>query len=391
MPLLRRFRARRAAGQGTIRLANSVRIPWALGLFALLALAIGTILLVGQASEHDFRVPQALLDYQEQVTVGAAQTVRRGVNEGIYDVTEFGRVFNTAAAKGRGPDLAELNRTLDAFSSEHGRYTTVYVVDPQQHVIASVDGEPHPENLDPQPPYQAAGMQDGKAGPGGDGIVIPQYAPMENFDGYTVVAEYDFKFLQYPLQLNQPGDAWVVNSDGRVVGSLGGTGPLTELPQPVLREVATRAEHGGTGALATGGSIDREQVVGYTPITGPGPSGQQGWSVVSSRGVINFSLPQSNLRRQGLLVGVLLALISAIVFGWIYIIVIRPLLRLQREAERIAYGDLARHVEVVRYDEIGLVARALERIRVLLIRRRITERRPGASARSEGDGNGDGD
>ena len=68
--------------------------------------------------------------------------------------------------------------------------------------------------------------------------------------------------------------------------------------------------------------------------------------------------------------GVLLTLLALLIFGWLYLVVIQPILRLQHEAERLAYGDLSRPVEVVRYDEIGLVARALERIRILLIRRR---------------------
>lgn len=71
-----------------------------------------------------------------------------------------------------------------------------------------------------------------------------------------------------------------------------------------------------------------------------------------------------------------LALITLVIFGWIYIVILRPIARLQREAERLAFGDLSKSVEVVRYDEIGLIARALERVRVLLIRRRVQGDRP---------------
>jgi nitrate/nitrite-specific signal transduction histidine kinase len=82
-------------------------------------------------------------------------------------------------------------------------------------------------------------------------------------------------------------------------------------------------------------------------------------------------LPETTIRRQILVFAIVLALMTIVVFGWLWILVLRPLLRLQGEAERLAYGDLSRNVEVIRYDEIGLIARALERIRILLIRQRV--------------------
>jgi len=82
-------------------------------------------------------------------------------------------------------------------------------------------------------------------------------------------------------------------------------------------------------------------------------------------------LPQTDARRHALLAGFALALTALLVFGWIYIIVLRPLLALQGEAERLVFGDLSRSVQIMRYDEIGLIARALERLRVKLIGRRV--------------------
>ena len=93
--------------------------------------------------------------------------------------------------------------------------------------------------------------------------------------------------------------------------------------------------------------------------------------MVTARSVSSISLPETAARRQALIIAIALALATVVVFGWLWILVLRPLLRLQGEAERIAYGDLSRNVEIVRYDEIGLIGRALERIRILLIRQRV--------------------
>jgi HAMP domain-containing protein len=62
--------------------------------------------------------------------------------------------------------------------------------------------------------------------------------------------------------------------------------------------------------------------------------------------------------------------------------VLRPLALLEDEAERVAYGDLSRSVPVVHFDEVGRIARALERLRLQLIGRRVraSSPRPPAAA-----------
>ncbi len=94
---------------------------------------------------------------------------------------------------------------------------------------------------------------------------------------------------------------------------------------------------------------------------------------MSARDVQSISLPQTDFRRNAVLLASILGLLTVLIFGWIHVMVLRPLGSLQAEAERIAYGDLRAPVEIRRYDEIGLVARSLERIRILLIRRRMQD------------------
>ena len=192
----------------------------------------------------------------------------------------------------------------------------------------------------------------------------------------TVVARYDPSFLRFPLEGAQPGGAWLVDPNGLVVGSLGETARMTELPREVLRRAARAAAAGRTGTFSAGGSADTQELISYAPVSGIGPADELGWSVVTSRSVSTLVLPQSQARNEAFLVGVVLALLTVVIFGWLYIVILRPIARLQREAERLAFGDLSKSVEVVRYDEIGLIARALERVRVLLIRRRVQGERP---------------
>jgi methyl-accepting chemotaxis protein len=93
--------------------------------------------------------------------------------------------------------------------------------------------------------------------------------------------------------------------------------------------------------------------------------------VVATRSVNSFSLPQTEARRHAMLAGAVLGVITVLVFGWLYIVIVSPVMRLQGEAERVAYGDLSKSVRVIRYDEIGLIGRALERVRIGLIRARV--------------------
>ena len=69
--------------------------------------------------------------------------------------------------------------------------------------------------------------------------------------------------------------------------------------------------------------------------------------------------------------GGILILVALAVFGWIWLRVLRPLALLEDEAERVAYGDLSRAVPVIHFDEVGRIARALERLRLQLIGRRV--------------------
>ncbi len=353
----------------TYRLASSVRLPWLVGLILFLLLALAAALLVGRTGD-EVQVPQAILDNQESITQSAAQSVRRSVNEGVDDLEAFSSIVESLDP-GDGESLTD---SLEGAAEVHGRYLTLYVVDDEGEILGTAgENEPVSKPLDLANPFERAGIDNAEQVGGTEVPVILQYAPLPEQDGRqrAIIGEYDPSFFRFPLGIADPGEVWLVNREGQVVGSPQGFTAFQELPRRPLREAAAQAADGGSGSTVVPGSLERQEIVSFAPVSGIGPAGSLGWSVVTARSVDSISLPETSARRQGIILAIIIALVTVVIFGWLYILVLRPLFKLQREAERLAYGDLSRNVEVVRYDEIGLISRALERIRVLLVRRRI--------------------
>lgn len=362
------FLARRSRPEEprTYRLANSIRLPFFLGGAALLITAAATSLLVGRVQSGEIEVPDVVLDYQEGVTTQIAQSVRRGVNEGVVDLDQLARTLGDVGADAPGAD-DRLEGLLSDLADGHGRYRVVYVIDRSGTVVANV-GDGADPSLVADEAFDRSGIA---ALVERSGVpVIPQYAAAPGGD-LAVVGHYDHRFMGFAMESARPGEAWVVDGDGRIISASGPFSPLAELPRRSLREAAESASAGRSGTSRTGGSLDSDEIVSFAPVAGAGPAGQLGWSVVTSRRVPTMSLPQVDARRQGFTAGIVTLTLVVGVFAWLWLIVVRPILRLQKEAERLAYGDLSTPVELIRYDEIGLIARALERIRISLVRRKV--------------------
>jgi hypothetical protein len=363
------MRARRTnpGEPGTYRLASSIKLPWSIGLAALLIVALAIAVLVGRTGESTIRVPAVVLDFQEQITRDAAQSVRRSLNEGVNNINQFANLLAATRASSR----SELQGRVSAFSRSQGRFTSLYAIDSRGTVLARTG--PAPSRRELQASFAGRpGMREIPQ-PNGAAPMIQLFAPMPASGSRVkaVVGHYDTSFMKFPLDVSRPGDAWVVNERGQAVGGRTVQSRLGPLPRLALRSAASQAISNVSGARSVGGSIDAQEVVGYAPVTGAGPAGGLRWGVVATRSVNSFSLPQTEARRHALLAGAVLGVITILVFGWLYIVVVSPVMRLQREAERVAYGDLSKSVHVIRYDEIGLIGRALERVRIGLIRARV--------------------
>ncbi len=367
--LRRRLLARRTSEQPrSYRIANSIRLPWAAGVASFLLISLFGGLIVGRSDDTPTDVPPVVLDYQEALTVEIAQSIRRSVNEGSNDVRVLAGSLGVAIDAGAPRDGAEAEALFRGFSAIHGRYRALALLDDGGNRLLEVGGTLHTEERVRDLPVQDSAVSKVVAAQD-DALVIALTSPVPGTD-LTVWAEYDPAFLRFSLETARPGEAWVLDDEGRVIATATGADSLTELPRRTLREQADKAVGGASGVSVLGGSFEELEVVGYSPVSGSGPTGAMGWSVVTTRTVRSLPTPGTSARRQAVLFALLLAIMTATIFGWLLIVVIRPIIQVQQEAERIAFGDLAKPVKVERYDEIGLLGRALERTRVLLIRRR---------------------
>lgn len=357
------------------RLAATIRLPWIVGGSLLLLLAVGSALLLGRSTGGKLAVPRPVLDDQAILTQQAAQSVRRSLNEGVEDLNEAAAFVGHLNALTAGePDQATLHAALQGVTAAHDRYLSVYVLRTDGQVLASLGQTPRPDLLESGPPFDNPGMEIHV--PAAGEPMIAQFAPIPGSGGggLTLVGLYDPEFLRFALQGSVPGSSWIVDDEGRLMAAFPpGTSPGS-LPSGDVDEVEARGQAGDAGAILVGSELSDQNLLGFAPVTGSGPAGSNGWVVLSSRRVSSLRLPELDARRQGLAVGLILFFLTLLIFSWLYIVVILPILAVQKEAERLAFGNLEETVPVARYDEIGLIARALERIRILLIRRRIQPR-----------------
>lgn len=310
-------------------------VPFWTALAALLLLAAVAAALLGRTSVS--QIPGTVLAYQRVLATEMAQNVRRGLNEGVADL-------RYAASNVDAGDLP--NASIQDLRDIHDRYDDV-----------SVDTAAGPTE-----PGIAPVTRDG------DEPVIEMSAPLVSGGG--VVARYDPAFLRFALASAEPGVAFLVDEEARILSATTGYLPYAELPSSALRNAAREALAGRTGASSpsagTAGSV-----VAWAPVTGEGPGGQLRLAVVSERAIGTLSLPATDVRREGLVVAVLVSVLTVAIFSWIWLVVLMPLGRLRAETDRVARGNFSTPVSIIRYDEIGLVSRALDRLRVLLIGARV--------------------
>lgn len=353
-----------SAPQGQ-RLASTVRLPWLVGLASLLTLSAVLGLLSGRDSSTA-GVQRAALDAQEATAVGAAQQVRRSLNEGSDDLVQVARTLSPYVEGDQVP--SELARTvLEATAEWHLRYLSLSLVDAATgRNVLGVPGETAPAPLGelPDDRRQVVVLDDGR---------IVQSVPVRDDSGLLVAAVHDPAFL-YPNLFPRPGALYVVADDGRILAAPGAVGLGEALPTPLLRETAEVAD-GVSGATARPAGPGLSSVTAHAPVDGVGPGGDAGLGVVLVRDVATSGAPVS-YRVTGALAALAVGLTSIALFRWLHVAVVRPVLDLQLAAERVAYGDLSRPVEVTRYDEVGTTARALERLRLALIRAEVQDLHP---------------
>lgn len=361
-------RSRRAHG------ATSIRMPWAVGLMLYAILAVVIPVVAFPESRRASELPDAVVRQQDDVTENSAQSIRRSVNEGVVDLQELAQFFEVL---GQPPEHI-MRQATSEFASLHERYESVYIIDIERRVLSRDGGEPRSDLLRGDRPFQKADMDDATFVGGGD-VIIPQYAPMQRCpapgpgtplaectDVVAIVGHYRREYLLNGLGGLELGLAWLVNREGRILAAPANVDLGRPLPEPELRRAAARARDGESAAFVHHRSDGAREVIAYAPVAGHGPAGDLGWAVITARGVDEFA-GGGSAAWVGLLLGLGVALVTLFVFGWWWAGYIRPLDALEEEADRIAEGDLRQPVRLHRHDEIGLVARDLEHIRIKLL------------------------
>lgn len=334
---------------------GGVRVAWLAAMLSLLVLAAGLLLVLGRTG--DSPVPRDLLVTRASIASATAESIRKGLDESVDDLVVLADVL----AEREEQDWEGLLRD---FSATHPRYPVVYLVGPDlepQHVVGAAETR---EDELPTPLPATAGLS--KPQEAGASPVLLAWAPVpvEGEEPRLLVGRYDVAFFGVPLGQLAPGDAYLVDERARIVGATLGFQAFDRLPGRLEQQARGVLE----GRQYVADVVDGD-VQAASAVRGDSPAGRLGLAVVSSVEPRSLALPAYDARRLLLLTASLTALLGALSLFWFWLAVIAPVRRLAAEAERIAFGDRSQPVHVVRYDEIGLVTRALERCRSLLTAR----------------------
>lgn len=341
-------------GRATLRrLPGGVRLPWAMS--AVLLLLVGGVVgaLVGLGTRD--LVPPSVLDARASVTYATAQGMRRGLDEATDDLVVLAAVLAER-------DEREWERLQTDFLAAHDRYSVLYVVAPggePRHVVGS--GRTLPELL-PDPLLFDPGLTQPQ--PAGKVPAMLAYAPLvrTGLPPLVLVGRYDMSFLLAALEQTAPAVGYVVEREGGIVAAGTGFQAFEQLPGDALLNGAERARQGELSGVI----VEGDRLVSFAAVVGDTPAGRLDLSVLSVLDTDDLALPANDARRLAVLLGSLTVLLSTLCLFWFYLFVIAPVRRVALEAERLAFGDRSTPLHVVRYDEIGLLTRALERCRSLL-------------------------
>lgn len=343
---------------GRFRLGTSVQLPWLVGLgLSLLAAVAAATLIGGPRSSNG--VDSSVFAAQELATAATAQSVRRSANEAAEDLEVAAALMQAAPNFPAAAVLRSLADTGD-------RWLSLVLVDPDTRVVVTQIGRAGAvSGLSDRIPTETTLLDF----PAGDQRRILAATPVvrRGQPTLTLLGEIDPAALAASLVDARPGGAWILDSGSEVVA--GSDASQVSLPTGLSsRQVDAAVSSSSTGSVLLSEVAGSAQVFSYASVTGEGPATDLGWHVLVYRGVTDFAATGGDYRARGLVFGLALAIVSIVVFWWLRRVLVTPLLQLEEEARRIAYGDLSQPVRSRRLDEVGRITGSLERIRIRLVR-----------------------
>jgi hypothetical protein len=310
------------------------------------------------------RVPDSVVSGHRSQVGNAVETIHRTVNDGLVDI-------QSVAGLNGAKDPASLLPVVQELAGQQ-RFRSVYVVDQAGIVTPTSAGRPPLRGTNVLPADSGVRLQD----TAGRVPVLFAHALLTG-GNYTLVAEFDVDHLADLLR-RAPGRVRLVDSELRTLAATDGFVAFEQLSGDSARHGVTDALAGRPAARVDGEGRDRAVIVARSVDDLP-------WAVVSEKPVRELSLPGNEVRRGALLVALIGGLLAILLFGWHYLVLIRPL-RTVAAAGKFTGGE---HTEVIfpqRQDEIGTIACCLEICRQALsdgVSRLGVARRPQGSATDE--------
>jgi hypothetical protein len=338
------------------------------GIAATLAVLLAAVAVLGWSAamvvtigDRDVAVPTAVVASARNQTAAATEALRRSLNDGLTDLAAVAALA-----------IDDVRPALDKLMTGQPRYRSAYLVD-TSGTAASVVGRP--PLREPERPPAEPGLRLRKSG---SVPVLFADAPLPG--GRAVVAEFDLDHIN-GLLARAPGSVRLVDRDLLTIAATGGFVAFAPLGGDELRRSATDAGKGDPVAKVQEGSGGRAVVVS-APLRG-GVSGKFGWTVVAEQPVTDLPLAGNELRRNGMVVALVGALLALLLFGWQYLLLIRPLRRVASAADDLVTGRHGTVIYPQHQDQIGTIASCLELCRQALtdgVRRLGAVRRPTGAA-----------
>jgi hypothetical protein len=328
---------------------------------AVLGWSAGVLVTVGN---RDVAVPEVVVASARNQTTAATESLRRSLNDGLADLTAL------ASFTAGGP--ADVRSSLDELIAGQPRYRSVYLVD-QSGRASSVAGRPPLRATEPLPAEPGLRLRRGNA----PVPVLFAHAPLPN--GRALVGEFDLDHITRLLD-RAPGSVRLVDVGLRTIAATDGFVAFADLSAE-LRDSAVAAGKGEAVARTSDGT-EGQAVIVSAPVRG-GVSGDLGWTVVAEQPVTDLALPGNELRRNTMVAALVAALLALLLFGWQYLLLIRPLRRVAAAADEIVAGRYGSVIYPQHQDQIGTIASCLEICRQALtdgVRRLGGVRRPKGAA-----------
>jgi HAMP domain-containing protein len=272
-------------------------------------------------------------------------------------------VTTTASKQVTIASPARLQTLVQTVAASSTAYSSVYVVDKNGKLLALAGSTPRAT----VEPGSAAGIFEGAT----SGHTALLYAALPMAGGDTEVAEFSDAQLMTAVQHNSLGTVDFVDADNRVLLS---SASFTAYATLSGQEAAAATSALASGAVGTGGHVDGAAIVQSATVApssaaasaaaGSAAAGSaEQFAVTSDRATSKINVSGVVLRQTVQLLAMLAVTAALLCGGWIYLMVLMPLRRLERRARAVVDGDYSEAVVPLRADEIGQLSRALDLLR----------------------------